>query len=364
MITKIIFSIFVIVISWLSYYFIDVLDIFVVTQLHDHENCKAFAIPLAAEDFEIYGNLLISGIADRKHFDVKDQIKGSLLYFDSEAKTYGFIKLSKFPADLPFHPHGIYLFDNSTLYVLNHAYGDYGERIEIFYLMESKPERIRAKYVRSIVFPNEFLGKLNDIAVIKDGHFYVTEWIPTPDTPEGRDVSVWTTLKRNFYMMGKNTNLYYCKEIKGQSPYCVIQDTERSFNGVYISNNQLFAVESIERKIKIYDIKENFSLSFNAVVNFSHHIDNILKQRDGTFLATGIKRMIEFMIILEEFHSGKERSAIAGGVSRMSNDNGNWTVEEIIMQDKTFASVAAINDDTLIIGSATDNYLLLCPINK
>ncbi|CAG9329301.1 unnamed protein product [Blepharisma stoltei] len=367
MICSLFFSFIVILISWAAYFLIDFFDIIVTVKLHDHEKCKMHAIPLAAEDFELYGNLVISAIGDiktyyYKHLSASNSTRGSLFYFDPASKTWGSIPMSKFPSDIPFNPHGIFLLDNSTLYVLNHAYGNYGERIEIFGLLETKKERIKARYIRSIVFPQDWLGKLNDIAVLKDGHFYVSEWMPFPDELEGRDHSLWTTLKRDYYLiMTKSTNLYYCKESKGGHPECTIQDTEGNFNGMHLSNNQLFVDEAVQKIVKIYDIKEDFSLTYNATVKFQHHVDNIDKQNDGSFLVTGFSKIIEYMKISWDYKHGDIRSSIAGGVSRMANNNGSWIVEDIITQDKIFASSAVIINGTLIIGSPTDNFLLLCP---
>lgn len=128
----------------------------------------------------MFGRFLITGIDDRKnllfsHLKAKESLQGSLVYIDVENKTWGNIKMLKFPENLPFHPHGIFLYDNSTLYVINHGYGNYGERIEVFSISGHEKLNVIAKYLRSIIFEKEFLGKLNDVAVINDQNFYVTE---------------------------------------------------------------------------------------------------------------------------------------------------------------------------------------------
>ena len=40
--------------------------------------------------------------------------------------------MEDFPKNVAFHPHGMNIFKNNTLYVVNHAFGKGGERIEKF----------------------------------------------------------------------------------------------------------------------------------------------------------------------------------------------------------------------------------------
>jgi hypothetical protein len=43
-----------------------------------------------------------------------------------------------FPAGVAFHPHGFGLFyDQDLLFVINHAYKDGGERVDVFHLEEA-----------------------------------------------------------------------------------------------------------------------------------------------------------------------------------------------------------------------------------
>lgn len=44
------------------------------------------------------------------------------------------LKIYGFPKELAFHPHGIYLYTKRSvryLYVINHAYNNGGERVEV-----------------------------------------------------------------------------------------------------------------------------------------------------------------------------------------------------------------------------------------
>lgn len=165
------------------------------------------------------------------------------------------------------------------------------------------------------------------------------------------------------YFSGKNTRLLHCKEAKGKSLECTSQDNGFMFNGIYTLDNHIFAADTISSLVKVYEIKKDFSLKLVESVKFSHHLDNIVKHTDGSFLVSGFKKNIEVLEHAENIKVGHKRSVIAGAVSIMSKENGNWTVEELIVQDKIFASVAIIMENQLIIGSPTDSYLLICPVN-
>ncbi|CAG9316320.1 unnamed protein product [Blepharisma stoltei] len=196
---KIIPIVLIIVVSWLVYFVINCLDLFVNVKLHHDEDCEKIMLPLEAEDLAWYGNVIISGMSDLKasfykHLAAKQIQKGSLIYIDPISKSWGYISMINYPENLPFNPIGFDIYNNKTLYAINTAFGDFGERIEVFSLSDSK-EGIQAHYLRSIIFGNNWLGKLNDIAVLKEGHFYVSEEIFYPDTPEGRDHSFWPSIK-------------------------------------------------------------------------------------------------------------------------------------------------------------------------
>jgi hypothetical protein len=106
-----------------------------------------------------------------------------------------------FPRGVAFHPHGIYLLRTESqllLYVINHAYSEGGERIEVF-SYETEEEITHLKYLYSLrqsdYFDKRAMGRLNDILVISEDEFYVTTYWPVPDDP----VRGQTDLDRNIF---------------------------------------------------------------------------------------------------------------------------------------------------------------------
>ncbi|CAG9329302.1 unnamed protein product [Blepharisma stoltei] len=365
---KLIICLLTIGVSWLAYFLLNKLDVFVTNNLHHDEKCEKISLPSEAEDFAIYGNFIISGMGDilacyYKHLSAQKAQKGSLIYIDPKTKHWGYIPMLEFPSDLPFNPLGIDIHNNNTLYAINMAFGNSGERVEVFSLFESA-EGIQAKYLRSIEFGNEWLGRLNDIAVIKEGHFYISEWLVYPDLPEGRDHSLLTTIKKMFWnVSGKYTNVLYCKEVQGKAPECMSQAKGYMVNGINKINNQLFVADTVEKSVYIYNIQEDYSLALAETVSFSHHLDNIVVQKDGSILVTGINRMIEFMELADRLKADKEKSPVVSTISRMTKNDGSWKVEEVIVEDKIFAASAVIEDGNIFIGGPTDNFILTCRID-
>jgi hypothetical protein len=48
------------------------------------------------------------------------------------------LEIKDFPENIAFHPHGIALFNNNEVYVLNHGYSRGGERVEKFTIRSEK----------------------------------------------------------------------------------------------------------------------------------------------------------------------------------------------------------------------------------
>jgi len=76
------------------------------------------------------------------------------------------LELTGFPADVAFHPHGIYfLKEKNLLFVINHAYGKGGERIEVFEYHKNSDSDLYYQF--SLRNDKHFsMGGLNDLVVV------------------------------------------------------------------------------------------------------------------------------------------------------------------------------------------------------
>ena len=102
--------------------------------------------------------------------------------------------------------------NEGKLYVINNAYEKGGERIEIFKI-EGTENNLSLLYERSLLFPESFMGLLNDVIAISENEIITTTWLNFPDAIEGRTAGGFKSfLKRLYYLIAKipNTAAFYC----------------------------------------------------------------------------------------------------------------------------------------------------------
>ena len=122
----------------------------------------------------MFGNVAIGITSDYVDLEEhgKDYIKkGGLVVIDPKEQSVKALPITNFPEDVAFHPHGLFIFENLLLYVVNHAYEKGGERVEVFSLLK-KP--VTATYMYSIQFPDDMAGSLNDLVVMSEDKMYIT----------------------------------------------------------------------------------------------------------------------------------------------------------------------------------------------
>ena len=117
-------------------------DYFKEIRLFNQEKCKTIDISLPVEDLEIFmEKYLIGGMNDNIQLFVLGGIEtakhGGLIAWrlDDIENSQQLVRIEKFPKEVRFQAHGIYLEKEShTLFVLNHASKYGGERVEVFRL--------------------------------------------------------------------------------------------------------------------------------------------------------------------------------------------------------------------------------------
>jgi len=119
------------------------------------------------------------------------------------------VSIDSFPAGLPFHPRGFYLYMNATLFVLNSAYGLHGTRVEVLNLTSSSPTSVSAAYYGFIPLPHYLHGKVADLIVTSTWEFYLSQYSSEADTGSG---SLYTRLLNtaNDVLGRENTSVHRC----------------------------------------------------------------------------------------------------------------------------------------------------------
>ncbi|CAG9322533.1 unnamed protein product [Blepharisma stoltei] len=354
--------------SWIIYVICNMMDLFILPSYQNYEECEVIQTNGSLEDITFYGNIAIGGEDDRvplftESFAASKRKEGRLLAIDIGSKSTYEIPIHNFPKEIGFHPHGLFLFKNETLYILNHAFNRGGERVEVIKLQENEG-KIEATYLRSIVFDDEFIAQFNDLAVIDEDEFYITQSIPYNESPEGLDLSGWHQAKMFLTMQfTKSCNLYYCKNVNGKAD-CKSQDKSNLYNGINILGSTLYVTESVLKQIITYNITEDRSLKFIESFNVLFHPDNIeVSDEPNILYVAGFSKISELADFMEKLKTVKYPE-LSSGVYKLNHTIGDVSKKNMIMQKKMPISVAAAKNNTFIIGSFTHDMVMICPIKQ
>ena len=200
-------SILILLISYYNLYFS-------LPPLENLLTCEKIYYTRLMEDFaKIDDNTLITGGANfldfYGYFSIYDPgykfDQGTMAIFDIKNKKFKTLELKNYPEKVNFFPHGMKIYKDKYIYVLNHALNSIdGERIEIFELIyENKGKNIsHLNYIKSIKLPSEFIGITNGLAVVnKDDIFFTTSYtIPALCTDKAN------FFNRNLFLLVKWTN--------------------------------------------------------------------------------------------------------------------------------------------------------------
>lgn len=362
-----VFIVFSILSAYLVYSFAKQLDSFKSSKMHHDELCKIVNIDLTAEDLIVFGEFIVGASADyinlfSKPLSADKAEPGHLFTYHPRTLTYAQLPIENYPPELNFNPHGIHLFENKTLYIINHGFSKGGESVFLIEL-SFRNDKVHAKYINRIYLGEEH-GIYNALTVLSSQYFFISQWLPIPFTDKGKDPSIINELLLTFYtLFFKANSVKLCLVLVDQA-ICSPRDFTYMPNGIVKIKNQLFVAESITKSVNIYAISESFELKLLDVVQFSHPVDNI-HLNNNVLYVTGIERASDFLTFTEEAKSGKPTTKIPSGVSKMWKKGNKWISEEILMQDKlSLATSCVLFNNTLVLSSIADPSLLICPLSN
>lgn len=107
----------------------------------------------------------------------------------TKALIYGF------PSNVALYAHGMAIYSH-RLYVINHAYKNGGERVEIFRI----DDKFNLQYESSLLMGQENIGTLNDVLVVSDNRLLVTRSQPYADSVDGRQKQTLLEKIKTFYL--------------------------------------------------------------------------------------------------------------------------------------------------------------------
>jgi hypothetical protein len=213
------------------------------------------------------------------HYSAANAKPGYLISIEKTSKEVKKIRKLNFPSEYQMNAHGIKIFDERVLYVISHSYSKGGERIFVFDLELINGE-VQALYKKSYYFEGDH-GKYNSIALVDESHFYLTQWIPFPDDPEGRDNSAKTDLNRIFKTIYLKVNpIKFCSVLRDDQVECKEVGYGNMPNGILYENQKLFISDTIDKTISIFQVLPNFQLKLEGKVNVDHSVDNLWEKME------------------------------------------------------------------------------------
>ena len=105
---------------------------------------------------------------------------GAMIAYDLTTNNLYEIKINNFPEGIPFHPHGIDLFQGKYLFVINHSFSPTNsqERVELLSINFSNDKEISLDYIKTFVLPQNHFGTSNALTAISLSTFYISSSMP------------------------------------------------------------------------------------------------------------------------------------------------------------------------------------------
>ena len=377
-------SFFVILLAILAYIIIDALQVFKSMPSIGNEKCHIHSkVPAnfeGPEDMVKYDKFLIFAATNHlKLYEVKtlnpSKIQGNLfLLYPNE--TVEVMPLENYPVDQlhRFKPFSINVL-GSNLYVLNEDYEGGNDRIEVFEISKTKEGGLAVKFLYFITFEENFLGMLNNFALLDKNEFFITTWMPWPDPTYGRADSrnFWNNmLKLTYWMLGiKKTYIYYCIGVENKNASCIkVKNTEGVMNnGLYLDkpNKLLYVGKTLERKVSVFQLKEENqpenSLIHTKDIELPCCPDNLDYDHENQRIIVGCTgRSIDHLKIIHYSNqlngSFPEDKELWYGIVSIHKDQ----TEILFMNDTLFRGIAGGMrlGDKMYIGSFCENRLMVC----
>lgn len=327
-------------------------------------SCKEIESPPGPEDLQDFGRFLISAYDDRlKSFVNKTRLltaeyNGGLMSIDSLTGKVAKLRLENFPEKKTFHPVGLSIYKNASVYVINTDSGKKQDLIEIFRIREENDE-VKVSYEKTLSFKEHYFHQLNDIHVIDHEEIYVSIFKSEPeDLIESTFDEIKSTLVTLF---GKQAHILHCR-FSETDHKCIIEGSGQSMNGIASDGKILLAADTFGGVIHQYEIMENHSLK--KVVQFDSELkgDNIAYDPiTKKFYLAGF-RLKDMLKGISDVKAGI-LPQIPAGVVELSQQNGKWETKLLFMQNRQSGTSTAIRmGNKLIMGSSVDSKIFICPI--
>jgi hypothetical protein len=257
------------------------------------------------------------------------------------------------------------LYNNTTLFVVNHAYGSGGERVEVFELSDPtiSQEKVVATWKRAVSFPTAPDQSLNDIVALSEDDFFVTQMFSHQvDHSRASDQWFQLSLLANVLFYEQSV-IHHC-----EADQCLEVARGQGSNSIAHHDGKLYVTEVFNKRTVVYE-KHPTTARYFKVSEFGtlHSADNIsYDEETETFLVGSIGRMSDVEGNGESLlRTGALDPAVKGpgGAVEISHRAGVWIAKEIVMTDQiSYVSSATRIGDFIVLGSWLDKAAAVCRI--
>ncbi|GBG32678.1 Serum paraoxonase/arylesterase 1 [Hondaea fermentalgiana] len=294
------------------------------------------------------------------------------------------LKMSKFPADTHFLPHGIYYSKASErLYVVNHAgVSSVGTRVEVFDVTRNGDDLPELTWRLAVGGKDLFANMaLNAVVEGQGDEIYVTQWqstaVPAGGGMHPKSISEIVGrivhLGQTFMMMPGNQGVYRCT-FDSKSPSNPATSCRRESWGYMAANgitatpdlSRIYVADPVAHKIFSYardPADGTLDYLSNETISTPHAPDNVHYDEETGELHTGtIPRIVEFA----DLHA---RASGTFQVFSQSKPGSRYdTVEQRVVHDASLLDefsacmpLAGPNKRWSVCGSPIADGLLVCP---
>ena len=315
---------------------------------HFDGQCIAVNGVYGPEDITILSNGIALISSDHRWLTLAGApVQGGIYSFDLNDSSHQPVNLT---GDLgfEFHPHGIGVYENKNgsarLCVVNHT--GTKNSIVVFDFRDGK-----LFYLKTITDP--LLVSPNDLVMLDQNRFYVTNDHGSA-TYNGKMIE-------DYLRLSKANVLVY----DGQN-FSLVADGLSYANGINMSldGSIIYVAETIARKISVYSRNnENNTLTFKREILLGSGVDNIELDNNGSLWIGSHPKLLTFVD-----HAKNAGALSPSQVLRLSmGENGSFSTQEIYLstgEDLSGSSVAAVYDNTLLIGAVFDDHFLMCSLAR
>jgi arylesterase/paraoxonase len=313
---------------------------------------KSISGVLSSEDITIHprtGLAFISSADRRAQWsdDAAQPRQGAIYWFDLGSARPQLVNLTV-GFDKEFNPHGIGLWmagdGTASLFVVNHRRE--GHFVEIF-------DYRGDKLVHRQSVSGALMHSPNDVIPVGPAAFYVTN--------DHGNATVFGRMAEEYLQLARSYVLYY----DGQSFRKVAQALAYA-NGINISSDgqTVYVAATVGQKIYVYDRDRNTGdLALRSTIKAGTGVDNIEIDQRGDLWVGSHPKLLTFVK-----HSKDPGVLSPSQVIKVEpKASGQYELKEIYLsngQPLSGSSVAAVFEDTLLIGSVFDEHFLLCHLQN